>query len=202
MHSYMDLICMNIRSCCLSMGYKTGPIPSIIGAADYYRWLKYKPLEMKKRIDQINKKSDDELSLVELKEKKVFIEGEYILKQLETYFYGNIFDCDYIGIKNYIKIHPLNNLIISRLSEEEIALAHEKYEELIKSNSRECFGCLLKEDENHILNYAPESMTDFYAMELYSSFVEKRTRSGISETMMDAYKKNASASGKIKRYTI
>lgn len=197
---YMDILYTSMKSALLRTGHTFGPIPTIIGAAEYYRWLKYMPEEMKKRIDEINKKTDDELSLAELKEKKDFIEGEYILKQLEAYFCGNIVDCNYIELKKYIKTHSLKNLIVSKLTEEEIELAHKKYEELIKDNDVGYFDYFL--GEKYILNYAPESMTDFYAMELYSIFVKKRTRSGISETMRDAYKKNAGASGKIRRFTI
>lgn len=191
-----------IKSCCLSMNCEFGPIPRIRGAADYYRWLKYKPEEMRKRIDAINKKSEVELSLTELKEKKAFIEEEYMLKQLESYFGGNIFDCDCVEIKRYLETHPLNDLIFSRLTEEEIRLAHEKYNELINNKDINQFGSLLIDDEESILNYAPESMTDFYAMELYSGFCEKHTISGLREDMWEAYKKNASASGKTRRYTI
>ena len=196
-HKKSDEILFNlIRSFCSEVKSKTEPILRIKGAADYYRWLKYTPEFMKEKIDSLIVKSEYHLTKMEYEELKNYFDERNILKQLEAYFRGDILNLKYKDLKNYINSHPLSSIIASRLTPEEIESAQKKCEELINNNHMEQFGSLLFDDEQSILDFAPDSMTDFYAMELYSGYCKNDINTRLSDDACDAYKRNSKAAGK------
>lgn len=184
-----------IRSFCSKVKSKTEPIFKIKGAANYYRWLNYVPNSMKERIDSLIEQSEYHLSSKETEELKSYFKERLILNQLEAYFRGDILNFKYKDLNDYINNHPLSEIIDSRLTPEEIGLAKIKSEKLIKNNDGQQFGTIIFDDDKSILDFAPDSMIDFYAMELYSEFCKKDKQ----EKLHEEYNRNAIASKKSKK---
>ena len=190
-----------IHSFCSEMKSKTETIFKIEGAADYYRWLNYVPDAMKERIDSLIEQSEYHLSSKETEELKSYFKERLILNQLESYFRGDILNFKYKDLNDYINNHPLSDIIDSRLTSEEIELAKKECEKLIKNNDGQQFGTIIFDDDESILDFAPDSMIDFYAMELYSDFCKKDKQERFHENTHEEYKRNAISSKKSKKLT-
>lgn len=99
-------------------------------AMQYLKWLKYTSQKEQERIDGILNKKSDKLTDKEISQLKSFKDSQNIIPIFERYLSNEYRNSDLIQVYDFMKNHSLYNLMLSKLTKEEINSAQIKIEQL------------------------------------------------------------------------
>ena len=132
---------------------------------EWLKWLDYIPEFENKRRQELESKKIDELSLEELNELKKYLKQSRMLELFKLYGTNNISKEDYMMVYNYMKDCSIEDLMLSKLSKEELLYAKEKIESLKELSTLELKENILDKNKK---NFEKLSMVDAYIFHMIS----------------------------------
>lgn len=142
----------------------------IIGNVDPYiewiKWLSYVPEFQQSRIKELNSKKIEDMSLEELDEVRNYKNQKRMLKLFKIYGSSDISKEEYMEVYNYMVNQSIDELMLSKLTSEELNYAREQiqhYSQIPKDELKKKVKTEQKED-----NYKKLSMVDSYILHIIS----------------------------------
>ncbi len=112
-----------------------------IGNVDPYiewiKWLSYIPEFQKERIQYLNSKTVEELTLEEIDELKIYKNQNKMLELFKIYGTNKISKEEYMEVYNFMETESIDKLMISKLSKQELKYAKEQIQYFSKISSEE-----------------------------------------------------------------
>lgn len=128
----------------------------------WVKWLSYVPEFKRKRISEIESKPVDEISKDEEDELKIFRNESEMLKLFQKYVSGDISKDEYMQVYNIMRTRSLDDLMMSRLSKEELSDAKSQIRSFSELSNEELHQKV--EEEKREENYEKLSMLDSYIL--------------------------------------
>ena len=141
-------------------------------AMQYLKWLKYVPKKEQERIDSILNKKASELTNEDISQLKIFKDMQNITSIFERYLSDEYKTNDLLSVYDFMKNTSLYDLMLSKLTKEELNMAQIKIEQL-KSLSDFKLSKLIKEKMTYE-EYMKLSMIDAYCINRLSSILKIR----------------------------
>ena len=142
----------------------------IMGNVDPYiewiKWLSYVPTFQQLRIKELNSKKIEDVSLEELDEIRNYKKQKRMSKLFRIYGSSDISKEEYMEVYNYMVNQSIDELMLSKLTSEELKYAREQikyYSQISKEELRKKAKTEQKED-----NYKKLSMVDSYILHMIS----------------------------------
>lgn len=156
---------------------------------EWIKWLSYVPDFQKSRIQQLESKTVREISLEELEEIYQYKYQERMANLFKLYGTNNISEAEYLEVYNYMNEKSIKDLMLSKLSKEELSYAKEKIKYFSQISSKELELKIKKEQK--IENYNKLSMVDSYILHMLSDLAYAENRKKIDSQLNAQFKKNA-----------
>ena len=138
---------------------------------EWLKWLEYIPEFENIRRQELESKKIDELSLEELNELKKYLKQLQMLELFKLYGTNNISKEDYMRIYNYMKDCSIEDLMLSKLSKDELLYAKEKIGSLKELSTLELKENILDKNKE---NFEKLSMVDAYIFHMASKIFYAR----------------------------
>ncbi len=142
----------------------------VIGNVDPYiewiKWLSYVPEFQKARIQELNSKIVEELTLEELDEIRAYKSQIRMLELFKIYGTDKISKDEYMEVYDFMENQSIDELMLSKLSQKELKYAKERiqyFSKISREELRKKVDVEQKED-----NYENLSMVDSYILHIIS----------------------------------
>ncbi len=155
-------------------GMVTGNVPPII---EWIKWLSYEPEFEKKRIKYFGSKKASELSYEEREEASRYSRNKIFAKLFKIYGTSECSKEDYMKVYDYMCNESIKELMLSKLTTEELQYAKQEITRLSKV-SKEQLSAKVKEEQKPE-NYTQLSMVDSYILHLISDIDYARSISDL-----------------------
>ena len=133
---------------------------------EWIKWLSYVPTFQQLRIKELNSKKIEDVSLEELDEIRNYKKQKRMSKLFRIYGSSDISKEEYMEVYNYMVNQSIDELMLSKLTSEELKYAREQikyYSQISKEELRKKAKTEQKED-----NYKKLSMVDSYILHMIS----------------------------------
>lgn len=129
---------------------------------EWIKWLSYIPDFQKSRIKYLESKVASDISLEELNELNQYRIQAKIAKLFKLYGTSDISKNEYIEVYNYMKEHSIEDLMLSKLSKEELSYAKKRIQYFSQISKEELELKIKREQKED--NYSKLSMVDSYIL--------------------------------------
>ncbi len=144
-------------------GEVTGNVDPYI---EWIKWLSYVPEFQKTRIQELNSKTAGELSLEELDEIRAYKSQAQMLELFKIYGTNKISKDEYMKVHDFMLNQLIDELMLSKLSQNELKYAKEKIQYFSQISSEELRKKV--DEEQKADNYENLSMVDSYVLHIIS----------------------------------
>ena len=159
----------------------------IMGSIDPYlewlKWLSYIPEFQQKRIDCLKTKKVFELTFTELEELKSLTKQKEMFLLLQKYYTNEISLEDYLKVYDFMTTASIDNLMISKLSKDELQLAEEQIKALVKLPNEVLSQKIAKEIKPE--NYKNLSIVDSYVLHFISKINFQRSIQSLNQEIAE-----------------
>ena len=138
-----------------------GNIPPII---EWIKWLSYEPEFEKNRIEHLNSKGSNNLSYEELNELDHYMKRKRMAQLFKKYDNMECSKEEYMEVYSYMSNESIINLILDKLTVQEIKYAEEEIKKLITGSSEELPKKIKVESQKE--NYLSLPMVDAYILHI------------------------------------
>ena len=138
-----------------------GNIPPII---EWIKWLSYEPEFEKNRIEHLNSKGSNNLSYEELNELDHYMKRKRMAQLFKKYDCKECSKKEYMEVYSYMSNESIINLILDKLTVQEIKYAEEEIKKLITGSSEELTKKIKVESQKENYLYLP--MVDAYILHI------------------------------------
>ena len=145
---------------------------------EWIKWLSYEPEFEKKRIEYFDTKKVSELSYEELEEASKYSRNKIFAKLFKIYGTNECSEEDYMRVYDYMCNESIEELMLSKLTSEELKYAKKEITRLSKV-SKEQLSAKVKEEQKPE-NYAQLSMVDSYILHIISDINYARSMSDLN----------------------
>lgn len=145
---------------------------------EWIKWLSYEPEFEKKRIEYFDTKKVSELSYEELEEASKYSRNKIFAKLFKIYGTNECSEEDYMRVYDYMCNESIEELMLSKLTSEELKYAKKETIRLSKV-SKEQLSAKVKEEQKPE-NYAQLSMVDSYILHIISDINYARSMSDLN----------------------
>ena len=145
---------------------------------EWIKWLSYEPEFEKKRIEYFDTKKVSELSYEELEEASKYSRNKIFAKLFKIYGTSECSEEDYMRVYDYMCNESIEELMLSKLTSEELKYAKKEIIRLSKV-SKEQLSAKVKEEQKPE-NYAQLSMVDSYILHIISDINYARSMSDLN----------------------
>ena len=163
-----------------------------IGNVDPYiewiKWLSYIPEFQKERIQYLNSKTVEELTLEEIDELRTYKYQKKMLELFKIYGTNKISKEEYMEVYNFMETESIDKLMISKLSKQELKYAKEQIQYFTKISSEELRKKVKIEQKEE--NYLNLSMVDSYILHLISIIDNARNTEKLNNDIKRELEKN------------
>lgn len=142
---------------------------------EWIKWLSYESAFEKKRIEYFDSKKISELSPKELKEENKYIKNKTLAKLFEIYALGKCSEKDYIRVYKYMCNESIEELMLSKLTSEELRYAKQEINRLSKIPEEELSAKVNEEKKPE--KYKQLSMVDSYILHIIANIDYDRKKS-------------------------
>lgn len=145
---------------------------------EWIKWLSYEPKFEKKRIEYFDTKKVSELSYEELEEASRYSRNKIFAKLFKIYGTDECSEEDYMRVYDYMRNESIEELMLSKLTSEELQYAKQEITRLSKI-SKERLSAKLNEEQK-LENYEQLSMVDSYILHIISNINYTRSMSDLN----------------------
>ena len=138
-----------------------GNIPPII---EWIKWLSYEPEFEKNRIEHLNSKGSNNLSYEELNELDHYMKRKRMAQLFKKYDNMECSKEEYMEVYSYMSNESIINLMLDKLTVQEIKYAEEEIKKLITGSSEELTKKIKVESQKE--NYLSLPMVDAYILHI------------------------------------
>ena len=154
---------------------------------EWLKWLSYEPEFEKNRIEYFDSKKVSELSLEELAEASRYIKNRVFAELFKIYGTSECSKEDYMKVYEYMCNESIEELMISKLTPEELQYAKQEITRLSKIPSDQ-LSCIIKEEQE---KYEQLSMVDSYILHIISGIDYARSLSSLDKELNSQLEQNA-----------
>ena len=154
---------------------------------EWEKWLSYQPQREIDRRNEIKNKRIDEFTLEDLKELQEYKNRVVMAGLIKQYNRKGCSSSEYKTLANFIK-NPIEDYMISVLTEEELMIANQRIEEYSSFSNMELNQVVAKEQE--IENYKKLSMVDAYVLHMISIINHTRNMEELDSKINIAIERN------------
>ncbi len=154
---------------------------------EWLKWLSYEPEFEKNRIEYFDSKKVSELSLEELAEASRYIKNRVFAELFKIYGASECSKEDYMKVYEYMCNESIEELMISKLTPEELQYAKQEITRLSKIPSDQ-LSCIIKEEQE---KYEQLSMVDSYILHIISGIDYARSLSSLDKELNSQLEQNA-----------
>ena len=154
---------------------------------EWSKWLSYEPEFEKERIQYFDSKKVSELSLEELAEASRYIRNRVFAELFKIYGTSECSKEDYMKVYEYMCNESIEELMISKLTPEELQYAKQEITRLSKISS-DHLSCIIKEEQE---KYEQLSMVDSYILHIISGIDYARSLSSLDKELNSQLEQNA-----------
>lgn len=154
---------------------------------EWLKWLSYEPEFEKNRIEYFDSKKVSELSLEELAEASRYIRNRVFAELFKIYGTSECSKEDYMKVYKYMRNESIEELMISKLTLEELQYARQEITRLSKIPSDE-LSCIIKEKQG---KYEQLSIVDSYILHIISGIDYARGLSSLDKAINSQLEQNA-----------
>lgn len=154
---------------------------------EWLKWLSYEPEFEKNRIEYFDSKKVSELSLEELAEASRYIKNRVFAELFKIYGASECSKEDYMKVYEYMRNESIEELMISKLTLEELQYAKQEITRLSKIPSDQ-LSCIMKEEQE---KYEQLSMVDSYILHIISGIDYARGLSSLDKELNSQLEQNA-----------
>ena len=154
---------------------------------EWLKWLSYEPEFEKNRIEYFDSKKVSELSLKELAEASRYIKNRVFAELFKIYGASECSKEDYMKVYEYMCNESIEELMISKLTPEELQYAKQEITRLSKISS-DHLSCIIKEEQE---KYEQLSMVDSYILHIISGIDYARGLSSLGKELNSQLEQNA-----------
>ena len=140
---------------------------------EWIKWLSYVPKFQKKRIQELNSKTVEELTFEELDEIRTYKNQIRMLGLFKIYKTDKISKDEYMEVYDFMVNRSIEELMLSKLSLEELRYAKDQIQYFSQISSKELRKKVNEEQKAD--NYEKLSMKDAYILHIISRINYKRS---------------------------
>lgn len=155
---------------------------------EWKKWLSYVPEFERKRIEYFDSKKISELSYDELEEASRYRKNQIFAELFQVYGTSECSEQNYMMVYNYMSNESILELMLSKLTPEELCHAREELEKL-SSLSKEELNSKVK-GEQRVEIYNQLSMVDSYILHLLSNVNCARNISSVNKQFVAELERN------------
>ena len=155
---------------------------------EWKKWLSYVPEFERKRIEYFDSKKISELSYDELEEASRYRKNQIFAELFQVYGTSECSEQNYMMVYNYMSNESILELMLSKLTPEELYHAREELEKL-SSLSKEELNAKVK-GEQRVEIYNQLSMVDSYILHLLSNVNCARNISSVNKQFVAELERN------------
>lgn len=161
---------------------------------EWIKWLEYEPEFLKLRIQELTSKEIENLSLDELEEIKKYKFQERILKLFKRYGTKYISKDGYMEVYDYMSNNKIEDLMLSKLTKEELISAKEQIKYYSKIPHKELTEKVRIEKEEE--TYKKLSMVDSYILHMICRIDYRRNMIKLDNEINEQIRQNDSMRSK------
>ena len=155
---------------------------------EWIKWLSYVPEFEKKRIEYFDSKKISELSLEELEEAKRYNRNKIFARLIKTYGTSECSKEDYMRVYDYMCNESIEELMLSKLTSEELRYAKNAISRLSKLPNEQL--CVKVKEEQIPEKYEQLSMVDSYILHIISKINHVRIMADSERKLKAELEKN------------
>lgn len=145
---------------------------------EWVKWLSYEPEFEKKRIEYFDSKKISKLSLEELEEASRYSRNKVFARLFKIYGTSECSEEDYMKVYNYMCNESIEELMLSKLTSEELRYAKQEITRLSKV-SKEQLSAKVREEQTPE-KYEQLSMVDSYILHIISDIDYARSMANLN----------------------
>lgn len=172
-----EMIKMGVN-CKIIPGNTIGNVSPII---EWIKWLSYEPEFEKKRIEYLDSKKRSELSYEEIDEAANYNRNKIFAELFKIYGTSECSNGDYMRVYDYMCNESIEELMLKKLTSEELKYAKEEITRLSKV-SKEQLSAKVKEEQRRE-KYEQLSMVDSYILHIISDINYARSMSDLNRVI-------------------
>lgn len=153
-------------------------VGNVLPCAEWIKWLNYEPEFEKRRIEYLDTKKISELTTEELKEASKYSRNKVFAKLFKIYGTSECSEEDYMKVYDYMCNESIEELMLSKLTSEELQYAKQEITRLSKV-SKEQLSVKLREEQTPE-KYEQLSMVDAYILHLISDINYARSMADLN----------------------
>ena len=170
---------------------------NIMPDLEWLKWLSYEPKFEKERIAYLNSKKVTDLSYEELKEISTYKRNKIMAKLFKIYGTNKCKEEEYMLVYDYMVNESIEELMLSKLTKEELQYAKKEIIRLSKIPKEELNAKITKERTKE--NYPKLSMVDSYILHVISDINHNRNISNLSKLIGEQINHNNAMSAQNER---
>lgn len=155
---------------------------------EWKKWLSYVPEFERKRIEYFDSKKISELSYDELEEASRYRKNQIFAELFQVYGTSECSEENYMMVYNYMSNESILELMLSKLTSEELYHAREEIEKLSNLSNEELNAKVKREQRVEI--YSQLSMVDSYILHLLSDVNCARNISSVNKQFVAELERN------------
>lgn len=155
---------------------------------EWKKWLSYVPEFERKRIEYFDSKKISELSYDELEEASRYRKNQIFAELFQVYGTSECSEENYMMVYNYMSNESILELMLSKLTPEELYHAREEIEKLSNLSKEELNAKVKREQRIEIYNQL--SMVDSYILHLLSNVNCARNISSVNKEIAAELERN------------
>ena len=155
---------------------------------EWKKWLSYVPEFERKRIEYFDSKKISELSYDELEEASRYRKNQIFAELFQVYGTSECSEQNYMMVYNYMSNESILELMLSKLTSEELYHAREEIEKLSSLSKEELNAKVKREQRAGVYNRL--SMVDSYILHLLSNVNCARNISSVNKQFVAELERN------------
>lgn len=155
---------------------------------EWIKWLSYVPEFQKVRIQELNSKPVEELTLEELDEIRSYNSQIRMLELFKRYGTSKISQDEYMEVYDFMVNQSIDELMLSKLSSKELKYAKAQIQHLSQISSEELREKVSEEQKEE--NYATLSMVDSYILHIVSRVNFARSMTKLNSEIASQLRRN------------
>ena len=161
----------------------------VLPTDEWIKWLSYEPEFEKKRIEYLNSKRESELTIDELEEINQYNKNKLFAKLFKVYKTSECSEEDYIKVYDFMRTESIKNIMLSKLSVEELQYAKQEITRLSELPKEELKAKV--NEEQKLEKYKQLSMVDSYILHIIFNINFARSMNDLSKEIENAISHNA-----------
>ena len=155
---------------------------------EWIKWLSYIPKFQKERMQYLNSKAVEELTLEEIDELRTYRYQHRMLELFKIYGTNKISKKEYMEVYNFMESESIDDLMLSKLSKQEIKYAKEQIQYFSKISNEELRKKVKIEQKEE--NYQNLPMVDSYILHIISRIDNTRNTAKLNNDIKRELEKN------------